>query len=516
MKNWTIAQRLTGGFSVLILLVALLAGSTVLGFHRIKANATHIVIRSLPGITLSHHLEEQVLTLRVLNLRHQLSADDAEMADLDRASAAVFADIFRTLQSSLATTLAGTDAQLFAQVEPALRHYQELNRQMRGLSRDHRKEASIALLRQAGTPAYDDFEKAVRAVVANEENGADDAIGDITRTLASNRVFIGLATGLAILFAAGTAIFITRSVNRQIRAAADGLSTASTRIGSASSQVAGASQSLAKGASSQAASLEETSAAMEEIGGMTKRNADNAANAKTIARETRAAADQATREMDDMVDAMGAIKTSSDNIAKIIKTIDEIAFQTNILALNAAVEAARAGEAGMGFAVVADEVRNLAQRAAQAARETAERIADSIQKSGRGAEISGRVAATLQGIATKARTVDELVAEIASASSEQTRGVDQVNTTLAQMDQITQSNAANADQTASAAEEMRLQAGAMQGNVVDLTRLIGGLALPAPADRGRSRPRAAAAPVRAAATAAPDRQRHPDFNFEEN
>jgi methyl-accepting chemotaxis protein len=514
MKNWTIAHRLIGGFSVLILLVVLLGGSIVIGFLRIKQNATHLVERSLPGISLSHRLEEQVLTLRVLNLRHQLSTDDAAMAELDRESDRVFEGIFRTLQSSLATAQSSADAPMFAPVEPALRRYQEIDRQLRALSRAHQKDAAAALLRQSGDPAFNEFEKTVSAAVGGEEAAAGAAAGDITLTLAFNRMFIALTTVLAGLFAVGTAVFITRSVNRRIRAAAEGLGGASARIGSASSQVASASQSLAQGASSQAASLEETSAALEEIGGMTKRNAENAANAKTIARDTRAAADQGTREMDDMVDAMGAIKSSSDNIAKIIKTIDEIAFQTNILALNAAVEAARAGEAGMGFAVVADEVRNLAQRAAQAARETAERIADSIQKSGRGADISGRVAATLQAIAAKARTVDELVAEIASASSEQTRGVDQVNSTLAQMDQITQSNAANADQTACAAEELKLQAAAMERNVVDLTRLIGGLTAPvAPAPVRPSRRSPGPAPRRSAATSA---RRQPDLNFEEN
>jgi methyl-accepting chemotaxis protein len=518
MKTWTIAQRLTGGFLVLILLVCLQAASSVFGLHRINQHATRIVGRNLPGITLSHHLEEQVLTLRVLNLRHLLSVDAAEMDQIDRTSAAVFADIFQTLQSSAATTLVVDDPQIFALVEPALRHYQEVNRQMRELSRHHQKEDAKHLLAQAGNPAFDAFEKSVLTVVGDQEQAADLSVASIARTLTFNQTFVGIMTGAAILFAFGTAIFITRSVNRVIHSAADGLSDASARVGSASNQVASASQSLARGASSQAASLEETSAALEEIGGMTKRNAENAANAKIIARDTRAAADQGTREMDDMVTAMGAIKSSSNNIAKIIKTIDEIAFQTNILALNAAVEAARAGEAGMGFAVVADEVRNLALRAAQAARETAERIDDSIQKSGRGADISGHVAATLQGIAAKARTVDELIAEIATASNEQTHGVDQVNATLLQMDQITQSNAANADQTASAAEELRLQAETMHGNVDNLMNLIGrGVGvhssrptppIPAAAPRPGRRP--------AAAPASGNGRHHPDFNFEEN
>jgi uncharacterized phage infection (PIP) family protein YhgE len=179
--------------------------------------------------------------------------------------------------------------------------------------------------------------------------------------------------------------------------------------------------------------------------------------------------------------AMEAIKASSNDIAKIIKTIDEIAFQTNILALNAAVEAARAGEAGMGFAVVADEVRNLAQRRAQAAKDTAVKIEGAISKTAQGVEISAKVAQGLQEIVTKARHVDELAAEVAAASREQSQGIDQVNSAVSQMDKVTQSNAANAEESASAAEELNTQAATLKDVVQDLLQLVDG-------DRGVLRP----------------------------
>jgi methyl-accepting chemotaxis protein len=222
--------------------------------------------------------------------------------------------------------------------------------------------------------------------------------------------------------------------------------------------------------------LEETSSSLEEMASMTKRNSDNAQTAKDLANETRQAADAGANDMRDMSTAMDEIKKSSDDISKIIKTIDEIAFQTNILALNAAVEAARAGEAGMGFAVVADEVRALAQRSAQAAKETAEKIQDAVNKSEQGVQISAKVGQSLQEMVEKARKVDELVAEIATASREQTQGIGQVNTAVTQMDKVTQSNAANAEETASAAEELSAQAEEMRGVVQDLVAMVDGVA----------------------------------------
>ncbi len=326
-----------------------------------------------------------------------------------------------------------------------------------------------------------DANKLIEAILSTTSARASESASGSSSSLVRSSVIVSGGILAAVLIGVALGIVLVRSTNHSLRKVADMLHQASRQITGASAQVSAGSQSLAQGSSEQAASLEETSASLEEINSMTHRNAESAENARTISQESSQATEVGTRQMKEMVEAMNAIKSSSDNIAKIIKTIDEIAFQTNILALNAAVEAARAGEAGAGFAVVADEVRALAQRAAQAAKETAAKIDDSIAKSGHGVEISARVSAGLGAITAKTRQVNELVIEIATASKEQSQGLSQIGTAVAQMDQITQSNAGGAEETAAAAEELDAQAAALLDTVRELMALVGQVELDAAA-----------------------------------
>jgi methyl-accepting chemotaxis protein len=270
------------------------------------------------------------------------------------------------------------------------------------------------------------------------------------------------------------AFFVARSIARPIESVMQGIQQGAVHVREGSSQVSAASQSLAEMTTEQAASLEETSSALEELSAMVKGNADHSRSASEMMAHTKTLAQEADHSMQSLVGSMAEVQKASEATAKVIKEIDEIAFQTNILALNAAVEAARAGEAGQGFAVVADEVRNLAGRAAQASRNSAELITATSERVRVGVGLVTESSRTFQTIASETVKIDELLSKIAHASSEQSTGVGEINRAVTQMDQAVQNNAAAAEESAAASEELNAQATEMNHLVGQLGQIVHG------------------------------------------
>jgi methyl-accepting chemotaxis protein/methyl-accepting chemotaxis protein-1 (serine sensor receptor) len=314
-------------------------------------------------------------------------------------------------------------------------------------------------------------QQARRAVEAEHKVMEEDVAAAGTQAVAAQWIAIVLC-----VVAVGAAGFSFRTVsggNRQLRQITGEIAEGAGQVASAASHVSSASQSMAQGSSEQAASLEETSASTEQINSMTQKNAENARTVATEVRNVDKMLKGTNTKLDEMIASMRDINTSSEKIGRIIKVIDEIAFQTNILALNAAVEAARAGEAGMGFAVVADEVRNLAQRSAQAARDTSELIEASIVSSNEGKVKLDEVAEWVAKVVQNAARISVLANEVHVGSQEQARGIDQISRSVTQMQTVTQSTAASAEQSASAGAMMSSQAGRLNGAVERLRQLVG-------------------------------------------
>ena len=318
---------------------------------------------------------------------------------------------------------------------------------------------------------------AMRALVAEMVRIEEELMGrrdrDYIATVKASQLWAswGLSISIAVGFALLGAVVIGAA--RSLVRISDSLNDGSNQVAAAASQVASSSQQLAQGASEQAASIEETSASLEETSGMTRQSAESAQTAKELATQASHAAQSGADDVRSMNSAMTEISDASREMVSIIKTIDEIAFQTNILALNAAVEAARAGGAGAGFAVVAEEVRALAQRSAEAAREITGRIEVSTQRTAKGVGISEKLGQSFQLIVDACAKVDQLVAEIATSSREQRSGIEQIGGMMTRIDKITQGNAAQAEESASAAEELNAQSAVLKETLGELLAMAG-------------------------------------------
>ncbi len=492
MSLFTIPRRVGLGFALLVLAAIAVGGTSLSRLWAIGGNVERIAGNTMPSVvTLSRIIADNLLILQSA----RTAVLDTDFPERMQAARQNLTAAERRCEASIATYRGllsdAEDERLFTQATAAHAAFLGEIRRAIELS-DQGDPAARAVILGEVEPVADRCLERFNLIIEHNINLAEAEVASARSRLQTGvaiaATVLGLAALLGILLAAG----ITRSLSRGLMGVSDALEAGATRTAEAAGQLAAVNRTVAAGCAEQGSSVAETGAALEQMSVMTRCTADNAAQATELAEQARTAADAAASTMAEMDAAMQSIGDTSGEVAKIVKQIDEIAFQTNILALNAAVEAARAGEAGAGFAVVADEVRSLAQRSAAAARETAERIEAAIESSRQGAASCDRVGAALAEITDRVSAADKLVAEITTAAREQSQGIRQIGTAMTQLDQVTQENAARADEGAGAAADLTSQAATVQEHVTRLRALV------VPPRGGQPEPVAAARPAQAA------------------
>jgi methyl-accepting chemotaxis protein/methyl-accepting chemotaxis protein-1 (serine sensor receptor) len=472
-STMTIGKKFTLTAGILLMALAIVGGVSIYNLASENQTTQVIVTDPMPGMATIAGARAAVLQIRGDVWRHIASSDASTKAKLDREIEDEAGKVNADLQAYEKTITTPEDRDLYNKVKDAWQRYAVAYAPALEMSRSGKSAEAEAQQTQVA-PAFVTVRDALAAHFDYNKKRGEEMATESQQSYHRTVWLLWCTLGLSMLAGAGFSFVVIRSTNNILMQVADELSEGAQQTASAASQVSSLSQALAQGSSEQAASLEETSASSEEINSMARKNTENSHQAAGLVTQSQQKFVETNQSLEHMVVAMDEIKTSSDRISKIIKTIDEIAFQTNILALNAAVEAARAGEAGMGFAVVADEVRNLAQRCAQAAKDTSSLIEESISKSGDGKIKVDQVAVAIRAITEEAGSIKVLVDDVNMGSQEQARGIDQIGKALTQMEQVTQKTAANAEECASAAEELNAQSATLKGIVDRLTALVGG------------------------------------------
>ncbi|PTY05864.1 hypothetical protein DB347_16105 [Opitutaceae bacterium EW11] len=479
MKDWTIGKRVGFGFAALVILMIGLAVYARMHLMTIQAKAREIEECNLPALVYLTGVQRLASENSAIIYRHVASSDQADMKALEERLAANAKVNTEALNNFEKLPLEPEIRARFNDTRALQAKQRALRAELLAASHSATNpEASAKLLARARAEydplvaAYLDELKKLSDMV---RQGASNSAGLLFQSVSAMLAGVLIASAAGVLIAVCFGWLITRSVKRRLEQIATTLNDASAQVSAAASQVSAASQALAAGSSQQASSLEETAAALEEINSQAKHNAEGGAHGSKLMSEQakpnfQLLEDRAAR----MRSAITSAVTASAKTSQIIKTIDEIAFQTNILALNAAVEAARAGEHGAGFAVVADEVRSLAQRSATSARETSEMIEESSRRIRDAESLNAELTTALSSSVSIANDIGQVVSHIAVASSEQAQGLEQVGKAVSEIDHVIQANAGSAEETAAAAEELNAQAAMLLDSVGTLIQLVKG------------------------------------------
>jgi methyl-accepting chemotaxis protein len=460
----TIGKKIALACAFLVALTVALGALTIRMIGGIEGNLHALADDSLPGVDRISTIRGQVYLIRGNLWRYLTMSDRQGKDELERENERLMREMEQTFREYEQTIFNAEDREMYSRIGPLWNRYLQFWRQAQQLDLGGRKEEAVAKYLEA-IPVYGELRSSLDSLVAwNRAHGERNA--KAARESVASAGFwawvLLMGSALAGSLLAGGLVW---SVNKHLRRAAADLSDGAEQVASAASQVASSSQALAQGSSEQAASLEETSASSEEVNSMARKNTENSSRAAELVTHSQQKFAQTNQLLEQMVVAMGEINAQSDKIAKIIKVIDEIAFQTNILALNAAVEAARAGEAGG---------RNLAKRCPQAAKDTSALIEESITKSNGGKAKVDQVAVAIRAITEESGSVKTLMDEVNLGSQEQARGIEQIGRAITQMEQVTQKTAASAEEGASAAEELTAQSEALKEIVGRLTAMVGG------------------------------------------
>ena len=475
MNHWSIRKKLMAGFAVILLAANVICIWSALQMRRAAGTMSAIASEQLPELALATAFEREILNARINFIYHvtiqKPGALDAGWVRFRNAQA-----LMPKLSDQVATSAALEPLrEPTRQLAANLAQYEGVLQRILAVVADHKNSgpdftALVAEWAASGgrmVKTAGDLQSLCSEQV--KQNSLDRASG-------LNTALEWMIGGCLFIAIAGSAIgvWLSTSIGSVLLRSLDELTQAAGQLNGISSQVASSSQSLAQGASEQAAALEESSASAEQINAMAQRNSQHSNSAVGLVAKSEKQFAEANQTLDHVVAAMADLSSQSSNISKIIRVIDEIAFQTNILALNASVEAARAGEAGLGFAVVADEVRHLAQRSAQAAKDTAALIEGSISKSHEGKSTVDEMARVVRAITTESAQVRSLVGDVDAGSQEQSRGIAEIAKAIQQMQQVTQTNAASTEQGAAAAQELNSHSETLTAIVARLGALLHG------------------------------------------